>query len=314
VRTRSLGKTGLTVSELALGTWGLSGDAYGPVPETDQDRVIERARALGITLFETADAYGDGAMERKLGERFASDSDARVVTKLGTDRTATPPRKRFDAAYLAEAFEKSRERLRRETVDLVLLHNPAKTTIEQSDATAFLAGLREKGKIRAWGVSAGSVDVARAALARGAEVLSLTYHALFASDVRTLHDDIQKSGAGLLAHSVLGYGLLCGYWSLHKEFPAGDHRRDRWTYDELRRRVPQLNALRVFLGAEVGTLRGAAVRFVLSNTDVSAALLGPKSTLQLDQLVREAGKEPPYLSEEQLVKFKNRLEDLGIAT
>jgi aryl-alcohol dehydrogenase-like predicted oxidoreductase len=302
------------VSELSLGTWGLSGDAYGPVPETDQDRVIERARALGITLFETADSYGNGAIERKLGERFAADPDAKIVTKIGTDRTATPPQKRFDAAYLTEAFEKSRERLKRDAIDVVLLHNPVLATVEKSDATRVLSELRAQGKVRAWGVSAGSVEVARAAIARGAEVLSLAHHALFSSDVRALHDDIQKAGVGLLAHSVLGYGLLCGYWSLHKEFPEGDHRRERWTYDELRRRVPQLNALRVLLGSEVGTLRGAAVRFVLSNGDVSAAILGPKSTLQLDQLVREAGKEPPYLSEEQLTKFKNRLEDLGIAT
>ena len=314
MRTRPLGKTGLDVSELALGTWGLSGDAYGAVAESDQDHVIDRARALGITLFETADVYGDGAMEKKLGERFRNDPAARIVTKIGTDRKSSPVRKRFDAAYLREAFDRSRERLGRETIDVVLLHNPARVTLERDEATGVLVELRERGQIRGFGVSAGSVEVARAAIARGAQVISMSYHALFSSDVRALHDDIAKAGTGLLGHSVLGYGLLCGYWSLHKEFPSGDHRRERWTYDEIRRRVPQLNALRAMLGGEVGTLRGAALRFVLSNADLTAAILGPKSTLQLDQLVREAGKEPPYLTDEQLTRFKNCLEDLGIST
>jgi aryl-alcohol dehydrogenase-like predicted oxidoreductase len=66
------------------------------------------------------------------------------------------------------------------------------------------------------------------------------------------------------------------------------------------------------MGDEVTTLRGGAVRYVLSNTDVSSVILGPRNAVQLDQLVRESGKEPPYLTEEKLKKFALRLEDLGI--
>src|SRR5260221_2937689 len=96
MRLRPLGKTGLSVSELSLGTWGLSGDGYGPVPEDEQERVIERAATLGITLFETADAYAEGGMEKRLGERLASFEGAHIVTKVGTDRASSPSRKRFD--------------------------------------------------------------------------------------------------------------------------------------------------------------------------------------------------------------------------
>src|SRR6187549_3319294 len=99
MRQRPLGKTQLTVSELALGTWGLSGDGYGPVAEPEQDKVIERSLALGITLFETADTYGRGAMEKKLGERLPDDGSVRIVTKIGTDRTKKPPVKCFEPGY-----------------------------------------------------------------------------------------------------------------------------------------------------------------------------------------------------------------------
>ena len=81
MRTRPLGRTALQVSELALGTWGLCGDAYVPVPEFEQDKVIDRACALGITFFETADVYGVGRMEQRLGERLATNEAVRIATK-----------------------------------------------------------------------------------------------------------------------------------------------------------------------------------------------------------------------------------------
>lgn len=313
MRRRPLGKTGLSVTELALGTWGLSGDGYGPVPESEQDKVIDRARALGITLFETADSYAGGAMERRLGERLKGDAEARVVTKIGTDRDASVPRKRFDPSYLREAVERSCERLGRDVLDVVLLHNPSKQAVDKGEACALLAELTSSGKLRAWGVSAGGVDVAAAAIAQGAGVISLAYNVFAQSDLGALIVDIERNDVGVLAHSVLAYGLLCGHWSADKSFPDGDHRAERWTYDELRRRVRQLDAVRPAVGGQVLTMRAAALRFALQHRKVSSVLLGPKSTLQLDQLVREAGKGPPYLEDTALVALRNRLRQVGVA-
>src|SRR5262245_824738 len=64
VRKRPLGKTGLVVSELSIGTWGLGGEAYGKVEEADAERVLRRAVDMGFSLIDTADAYGGGRMER----------------------------------------------------------------------------------------------------------------------------------------------------------------------------------------------------------------------------------------------------------
>jgi aryl-alcohol dehydrogenase-like predicted oxidoreductase len=309
MRLRALGKGLPDVSELSLGTWGLSGDAYGFVPEAEQDKVIDRAVALGITLFETADVYGHGAMETRLGQRLPN--TALIATKIGTDRDSSPVQKRFTAAYLREAFEKSRERLRREVVDVVLLHNPVAATVKAGEATGVLAELNRAGAVRAWGVSAGSAEVARAALAAGAQVLSLTYHVLSSADLRSLHDELASKGVSVLAHSVLSHGLLSGFWSLHKDFAPGDHRVERWTPDELRRRVQQLSAVRPLVGGQVQTMRAAAIRFALACPDVSSLVLGPRSSLQLDQLVREGNVEAPYLTEDQLRGLSARLEQAG---
>jgi aryl-alcohol dehydrogenase-like predicted oxidoreductase len=310
MRLRALGKALPNVSELSLGTWGLSGDGYGPVTEAEQEKVIDRSVALGITLFETADVYGNGGMESRLGKQLPS--SVYVATKIGTDRTAIPPQKRFTAKYLEEAFEKSRERLRRDPVDVVLLHNPVLATVESGEATGAMAALKERGQLRAWGVSAGSVDVARAAIAAGADVISLTHHVFASTDLTALHDDIVAKGVGVLAHSVLSHGLLAGFWSLHKEFAPGDHRTERWTSDELRRRVQQLSAIRPLVGGNVQTMRAAAMRFALASNDVSSIVLGPKNTVQLDQLLREGNREPPYLTEDQLRSLTFRLQQSGV--
>jgi aryl-alcohol dehydrogenase-like predicted oxidoreductase len=312
MRKRPLGNTGMTVSELALGTWGLCGDGYTPVPEAEQDRVIDRACALGITLFETADQYAHGAMEQRLGRMLSDSTRTRIVTKIGSDRDSSPPRKRFDVAFLREAFERSRERLRRDTVDVVLLHNPSLAAVERGEAIAVMAELVEKNSVRSWGVSAANWEIARAALARGARVISLAHNAFHSKDLRMLGDDIKRHDAGVLAHSVLSYGLLCGHWALDKEFAGGDHRTERWTADELRRRIRQLDAVRPLVGGAVLTLRAGALRYVLSAPAVSSAVLGPRNTLQLDQLVREAGKAPPYLSDQQLTALAARLKEAGV--
>src|SRR3954464_9777426 len=111
MRRRTLGKTGIEIPELCLGTWGLSGDGYGPVEETEQDQVIERAIALGINAFDTADVYAQGAMESRLGRLLEKHPDAIVITKVGTDRSVAPPVKRFDAEHLKLATQASKERL-----------------------------------------------------------------------------------------------------------------------------------------------------------------------------------------------------------
>jgi aryl-alcohol dehydrogenase-like predicted oxidoreductase len=145
-------------------------------------------------------------------------------------------------------------------------------------------------------------------------VLSLAYNALHSVDLRELGSEIEQAGVGVLAHSVLAYGLLAGHWSAEKIFADNDHRAERWTADELRRRLRQLDALRPAVGGAVLSLRAVALRFVLENRQVGSVLLGPRSTLQLDQLVREAGKGPPYIEPTKLSALYNRLRTVGVST
>jgi aryl-alcohol dehydrogenase-like predicted oxidoreductase len=310
VRKRQLGRSGLEVSELALGTWGLSGDGYGPLSEIEVDRTIDRAIAIGITLFDTADVYGRGDMERKLGKRLPA-LKTQVVTKIGTSLDGYPEKK-FDKQFLFMSFERSQERLRRDVVEVVLLHNPSLVTLAQDEPIELLERLKAEGRIRAWGVSANTRAVAERAIERGADVLEMAYNCFFYRDVEEIALKLRTEGIGLLARSILSYGLLSGHWSPEREFYPPDHRADRWNADELKRRIEQLDALRKVKGGPAPTVRSVAVRYVLDNERVSSAILGPKNVTQLDQLVREAGRMPPYLPRGARAKLETELAAVGV--
>lgn len=314
MRHRKLGRTEIEVSELAVGTWGLSGDAYGPVSEREQAAVIERALSLGITLFDTADVYGAGAMERLLGRLVPPRGPAVIVTKVGTDLSQKPHRKRFDIDYLKEALERSATRLRRDQLDVVLLHNPSHRVLDDGAALQLLQEWVDAGRIRAWGISAGSPRVIQFSLDAPVrpQVLELAYNVFFSQDLHAIMPKLHARGTGILARSVLAHGLLAGFWTPDQRFADDDHRSQRWTPDQLRRRVNQLKALQVLNKARSPSLRAGAVHFVLNNACVSSAVLGPRSVLQLDQLVREVAKEPPYLEPDERARLTQRLSDFGV--
>lgn len=297
---------------MGLGTWGLSGDGYGPVDEATQQRVVERALEMGFSVVDTADAYGGGRMERLLGRVLADRRDVVVVTKGGTDRTTSPARKRFDGPYLREAVERSLRRLARRRIDVYLLHNPSVAALEGGDAVDTMLALKEEGKIGHWGASVGDVETGRAAMRCQAEVIEIAYSLVQGSDLHRLAGDVIVAGAGVLARSTLAYGLLAGSWTKERQFPVHDHRSERWTQVELERRLAQIGALKFLVHGDVPTMRSAAVRFVLANRIVSSAMLGPRNVTQLEDIVREVGMGPIYLRDEDLMRIPRALEGVGI--
>lgn len=314
MRKRPLGKTGLVVSEMAIGTWGLSGDAYGKVEEADAEAVLRRAVEIGFDVIDTSDAYGAGRMERLAGKIAKDHSNVVVVTKGGLDRTTEPARKTFSAEFLRASVERSLKRIGKDAIQVYLLHNPAPETMWGGEAIDTMLALKKEGKIEHWGVAAGDEDVARAAMDKGAEVIELAYNLLHPIDLHRIAGDIMISGCGILARSVLGHGLLHGMWAKDRKFEDGDHRNERWTRLEFEKRIEDLDAVRFLVKGDVHTLRGAAVRFALANHHVSAAVLGARTKEQLEQLVRETGSGPRYLHEDDIRQLPRALDKVGIHT
>ncbi len=172
ISTRRLGRSGLEVSALGLGTWPLGGDmasgdlklGYAGIDERETVEALERGLAAGVTLVDTADAYGAGHAERALRPVLAAHPDVLIATKFGNvidESTRQLTGVDVSPDYVRSAAEASLGRLGRERIDLYQLHTPDVSPAQAEDLVATLEGLVEAGTIAWYGVSTDDPDLAR---------------------------------------------------------------------------------------------------------------------------------------------------------
>jgi aryl-alcohol dehydrogenase-like predicted oxidoreductase len=296
---RPFGRTGRTVSALGLGTWAMGGDEWGPSDDARSRAVLRAAVEAGVTLIDTADVYGLGHSEALIGEAVPPDEPAIVVTKGGWDITTDPPvvggaRRRYDRAYLESAVEASLRRLRRQVLDVYLLHNPTRADHDADAPMATLRRLRDRGLVRHVGASVGAADDALAAIEHGVEVLEVPFNVVrpWARDVLTT---AAARGVAVIAREPFERGLLTGKYGTDATFPPGDHRNDKGR-DWLAAAQPHAARVR-----EVADRRGVppaavALAFPLSYPEVAVVIAGARAPEQL--LANVAAAEMRLTAEE----------------
>ena len=126
MKFRELGSTGMKISEIGFGTWGIGGNSYGPVDDNVAKMALEKALERGINFFDTSDIYGDGHSEELLGNVFSSRRKDVIIASKG----GTLPHKgfympqNFSSEHLELALDKSLVRLRTDYIDLYQTHWP----------------------------------------------------------------------------------------------------------------------------------------------------------------------------------------------
>lgn len=322
LHTRTLGATNVALSEITLGTWGLSG-ANGPLQESVVRQTIEAALEAGVTTFDTAPLWGGGATESLLGELLETRrKDVQLITRAGAvvESGAEGPeiQHRFDPDALERDLHQSLDRLRTDHVDVWLLHDPPEEALSDPTWKEKVEKLREAKKFRAFGVSTGSIDVARLAIGLGVDALCMPFNLLCSDDVDDLVTDLQGVASaespgrpvGLIARSPLQHGLLAGRWTEYRQFSDQDHRKARWTPRALTIRVRQVSQLRYLVHDDITSLAQAAVRFVLSSPVVTTCALGARRPIQIRDAERLAG-EAPYLPDADLARLGQVLAAVG---
>ncbi|KAA9135939.1 aldo/keto reductase [Microbacterium caowuchunii] len=224
MQTRTLGATGRTVSAIGLGTWQLGAD-WGTVDDADARRVLETSADAGVTLFDTADVYGDGRSEQTIGKFLEGQPGhaITVATKMGR-RLAQEP-----ANYTPENFrawtDRSRRNLGVETLDLVQLHCPPTSVIEDPATYEALDALVEQGAIAAYGVSVETCAQALAAISRphvsNVQIIVNPFRLKPLDDVLPA---AAEAGVAVFARVPLASGLLSGRYTAATTFAADDHR------------------------------------------------------------------------------------------
>jgi aryl-alcohol dehydrogenase-like predicted oxidoreductase len=223
---RTLG-SGLTVSAIGLGCMGMS-QSYG-VPDDDESiRTVHRALDLGITFFDTADAYGQGSNERLVGRALgARRRDIVLATKCGIVSGATGKPASVDGsrAHIHAACDASLERLGTDVIDLFYLHRVDRATpIEES--VGALADLVRAGKIRFIGLSeASAATIRRACAVHPVAAVQSEYSLWWREPERSVLPACAELGVGFVPFSPLGRGFLTGSVSGVDALPHNDMRR-----------------------------------------------------------------------------------------
>lgn len=224
MQQRPLGRTGREVSAIGLGTWQLGAD-WGDVSEDDAIEVLTASVDHGVTLFDTADVYGDGRSESLIG-RFLAKRPGHaitVATKMGR-RMAQEP-----ANYVPENFrawtDRSRRNLGVETLDLVQLHCPPTAVIEDAATYHALDALVAGGTIAAYGVSVETCAQALAAIARpNVTNVQIIFNPFRLKPLDEVLPAAEAAGVAIFARVPLASGLLSGKYSASTTFAADDHR------------------------------------------------------------------------------------------
>jgi aryl-alcohol dehydrogenase-like predicted oxidoreductase len=287
-----LGKTDLLVSTIGFGTWAFGGD-WGSFDPRDATAAIHRALDLGLTLFDTAQAYGFGVSERLLGDALwkrVRRDEVIVATKGGLRKDGETLVRDASARWLREGAEASLRNLRTDYVDLYQVHWPDPRTPVEGTARV-LEDLVREGKVRHVGVS--NYDVPQMdALARHGRVETLqpAYH-MFRRDIEpAVLPYAAEQDIGVLVYGPLAHGLLGGHMSAQTTFAADDWRSHSSDFsgDTFQRNLRVLERLREWADGRSVTLPELAVAWTISHPAVHVALVGARRAAQLVETVSAA--------------------------
>ncbi|HAA75931.1 TPA: hypothetical protein DCE37_12515 [Candidatus Latescibacteria bacterium] len=293
--TRTLGRTGIKVTDVGMGCWAIGGASFRDgIPSgwsgTDIGQSLEAVRSAwdaGVTLFDTADAYGRGKSEVLLGMALHEHKpNAVVATKVGNSLAG--PGQNFTEPYIRGCLDASLTRLEMSRVDLYQLHGPPVEAMTE-ELFDLMRALKDEGKVGAWGVSIGSIEEGERAIEGGAEIIQLVYNILQPDVGNAIYPLAEAKDVGIIVRVPLASGWLTGKYDENTVFPNEDHRSRRFGPEQVRQMANRVKLLD-FLLEEADSLAEAAIRFTLMPSVVSTVIPGAKSPAQVAANVKASGR------------------------
>ncbi|MYB76137.1 MAG: aldo/keto reductase [Chloroflexi bacterium] len=276
MRTRKLGKNGPEVSVLGFGAWPIAGK-LGPVEEGDAVSAIQRAVDGGVTLIDTAEAYGFGLSEELVAKAVGSRRDqVFIATKV------LPENWRRDD--LLAAAERSLRHLHTDYIDLYQIHWPSDEMIFTESMQA-IDDLIQQGKVRYAGVSNFSAAQMHECLkVRHVDSDQPRYNLLDREIEAEVLPFCQEQGIGVLAYAPLGQGLLTGSYEEDHVFGADDIRsqNERFMGEKFKRTIRMAKQLAAYAADHGHTLIELDIAWVLAHPAMTTALVGAKSPAQVE--------------------------------
>lgn len=289
---RTLGRTGIKVSEVGFGAWAIGVKNWGQQDDRDSIAALHKALDMGCTFIDTAQVYGNGHSERLIarvfkerGERVTVSTKIPPKNDIWGPQPGTDIRDAFPADWLIERCEMSLRNLETETIDIYQLHTWCPTWDKETEWYEALVKLREQGKIRYIGISVSDHRPWEAnpqIKAGRVDTIQVIYNILDQSPEKELFPLAQKHNVGIINRVPLASGALTGKWTRDTKFPPGDWRGEWKTRDWLLNKVEQVEQLR-FLEKETGMpLATAALKYCLAHPALSTAIPGIRNVRQAE--------------------------------
>jgi aryl-alcohol dehydrogenase-like predicted oxidoreductase len=287
MRYRILGKTGLRVSVIGIGTWQFGGEWGANFSQEQADAILDAAAECGINLIDTAECYGPDHLSEKLVGDYLSRRDRSrwiVATKFGHHFKSFMNRDDdFSVAGVRAQLEASLKALRVETIDLYQFHSGSDAVFQNQELWDFLAGQKRAGKIRHLGVSilgAGSELQAREAAKFGAGALQVYYNRLDRKPEQMYFPHAQKNNLGILARVPLASGLLSGKYKQGVTFAANDV-RSVFDAEKMKRDLAEVEQIKKTELPSGVPMSQWALAWCLKNPMVTALIPGCKNPEQV---------------------------------
>jgi len=312
MQKRTLGRSGLEVSALGLGCMGLS-FGFGPATDRlDAIRLIRGAIELGVTFFDTAEAYGPFANEELLGEALEPFRDQVVIAtkfgfKDGTPLAGTDSR----PERIRQVADAALERLRTDRIDLFYQHR-VDPGVPMEDVAGTVEELIEEGKVKHFGLSeAGAQSIRRAHAVQAVTALQSEYSLWWREPEAEILPTLEELGIGLVPFSPLGKGFLTGAIDETTQFAAGDFRTivPRFTIEARKANHALVDRLGDIAKEKDATKAQIALAWLLAQKPWIAPIPGTTKRARLEENI---GAAAITLTADDLSRIEAALADIEI--
>jgi aryl-alcohol dehydrogenase-like predicted oxidoreductase len=309
---RTLGKTGLEVSVLGYGAWGIGQSMWIGADDDESLRALRTAIERGVNFIDTAHGYGDGHSEQLVGRAVrAAAETVYVATKIPPKNGLWPApagvraEEAFPAEHVVRCTEESLERLGLETIDVQQFHVWSDEWVGQGDWLDGIEQLKRDGKIRFFGVSNNDHEPSNAVrLVESGQVdtVQVIYNVFDQSPEDELFPAVEAARVGVIARVPFDEGSLTGRITPDTQFPEGDFRHDYFGGDRKEQVWTRAQAVAADLDVPVDELAGPALRFAVTHPAVSCAIPGMRSVRNVERNV--AAVEAGPLTAEQVAALR----------
>jgi len=298
---RPFGQTGMQVSAIGVGCWEIGG-GYGSIEETQFIQAVHRALDLGITCFDTAEAYGFGASEQSLAKALGNRrKEAIVVTKFGVGYKEAPNFRDSSRQRVMASIDKSLQNLNTDYVDVYLVHWPDVNTPFEETMRA-LDDLVQQGKVRAVGISNFRLSQIETSMGvRQVDVAQYCWNMFDRRMQKEIYPYCRDHTIGVMAYGSLAYGLLTGAFTEDMDFGTDDWRARRGRMgginlfqhlfgpDYFPRNLRVVEELKAMAARYGKSLPQFALRWTTSNPVISTALVGCRNITEVEDNVGALG-------------------------